>query len=248
MWNLDFISKEDYENHVTKTIEKYIKVINDISFKEFNKNIVDPIKFTFDIFLSGINDHELIKFEINRQIDKKISNLIGYFHQNLFKYINNCIVPKKGWDIKFTKNKKSIIFIEMKNKFNTMNASSKSALLRKMKAKILENKYNKCYLVEIVSWKSGKTNWGKNKRIARITIDRLLFEITGHKNAFENICNNLPNAIKNIMKSMNIKKSRNKKQKVNEIISKLKERNGDFSSSLFKLAFENYLGYRGTKN
>ena len=45
--------------------------------------------------------------------------LIEYFHQNIFKYINpKWKVPKKGFDLI---NEKDKIFVEMKNKHNTMN-------------------------------------------------------------------------------------------------------------------------------
>lgn len=44
-YNLTFIDNEDLFNHVKETIEKYRFKIN---LKEFNKNLIDPIKLTFD--------------------------------------------------------------------------------------------------------------------------------------------------------------------------------------------------------
>jgi hypothetical protein len=44
-YNLSFIDDRDLFKHVKETIEKYRFSIN---LKEFNKNLVDPIKLTFD--------------------------------------------------------------------------------------------------------------------------------------------------------------------------------------------------------
>jgi Eco47II restriction endonuclease len=44
-YNLGFISNEDIYNHVKRTVDKYRF---DINLKDFNKNLLDPIKLTFD--------------------------------------------------------------------------------------------------------------------------------------------------------------------------------------------------------
>lgn len=44
-YNLGFISDKDIYNHVKETVLKYS---TDIDLRKFNKNIVDPIKLTFD--------------------------------------------------------------------------------------------------------------------------------------------------------------------------------------------------------
>jgi hypothetical protein len=48
MWDLDFISESDFENHVRKTIENYRESLKTMTLKDFNKNIIDPVKFAFD--------------------------------------------------------------------------------------------------------------------------------------------------------------------------------------------------------
>ena len=50
-YNLGFITDQNLFNHVKETVNKYRLVID---LKEFNKNLVDPIKFSFDIPLSLI--------------------------------------------------------------------------------------------------------------------------------------------------------------------------------------------------
>lgn len=49
----------------------------------------------FDAFTNNFDSKELIEVEINRQVDKSINNDIGYFHQNLFNYIEGWLVPKR---------------------------------------------------------------------------------------------------------------------------------------------------------
>ena len=44
-YNLGFISNEDLFHHVKETVEKYRFKID---LKKFNKNLIDPIKLTFD--------------------------------------------------------------------------------------------------------------------------------------------------------------------------------------------------------
>ena len=45
MYNLGFISDKDIYDHVKETVLRYSVGID---LKEFNSNIVDPIKLTFD--------------------------------------------------------------------------------------------------------------------------------------------------------------------------------------------------------
>lgn len=126
-YNLGFIADEQIYEHVKNTVLQY-KTIIDLS--EFNKNFVDPIKLTFDSKVYGKTFEEIIESECIRQIDKANTNHIGYFHQNLFKYAGNgWYVPKTGFDVV---NEERKIYVEMKNKHNTMNSSSSQATYMKM--------------------------------------------------------------------------------------------------------------------
>lgn len=44
MWDISFISEEDFTSHVENTIEKYGSKLISFDIKKFNQNIVDPIK------------------------------------------------------------------------------------------------------------------------------------------------------------------------------------------------------------
>ena len=96
-YNLGFISDTDIFDHVKNTVEQY-RVAIDLS--DFNYNLIDPIKLTFDAKVYGKSFEDIIESESIRQIDKSNTNQIGYFHQKLFNYAGNgWRVPESGFDI-----------------------------------------------------------------------------------------------------------------------------------------------------
>ena len=147
-WNLDFISEEDFKKHVRATIMKYGEKLESYDLKRFNSNLIDPIKLIFDKSVYRTSWEEIVNNEIFRQRDKSNNNDIGYFHQNIFSYFKGCEVPQAGWDVIY-RNPDGIqmpdgdivhtIYVEMKNKHNTMNSASSAKTYIK-KLKILTNK------------------------------------------------------------------------------------------------------------
>ena len=87
-YHLGFISNEDIYNHVRETVRLYSSRMD---LKKFNKNLIDPIKLTFDQKVLGNTIDAIVMFECLRQEDKSNNNHIGYFHQKLFNYAGN------GW-------------------------------------------------------------------------------------------------------------------------------------------------------
>ena len=106
-WNLSFISEDDFINHVKATIDKYGEKLDSFDIARFNKNIIDPIKMIFDKTVYQSTWEEIVSNEIFRQRDKANNNDIGYFHQRIFEYMDNCHVPDNGteggWDVIFRK-------------------------------------------------------------------------------------------------------------------------------------------------
>ena len=101
--SLNFISDENFSKHIRETIEHYGDNLQSFNLRKFNSNIVDPIKLLFDKNIYGLSWEEIIKSEIFRQRDKSNNNSIGYFNQNIFRYIDGCTVPRSGWDVVFKK-------------------------------------------------------------------------------------------------------------------------------------------------
>ena len=240
-YNLNFISDIDLFNHVKHTVQAYTFIIN---LKKFNKNIVDPIKLTFDKLIYKKTISELIDSEVIRQMDKSNNNTIGYFHQNIFKYIGgkDWFVPQRGFDI-INENKK--IFVEMKNKHNTMNSSSSQKTYMKMQDQLISFPDSTCMLVEIIATKSQNTEWkitlnGERKsreKIRRVSIDKFYEIVTGDSCAFKNLCQVLPLVITDSIKSLNEDVIKN------TVFDDLKAISDDVLASLYLLAFQTYEGF-----
>lgn len=223
MWSLAFISENDFENHVKATIEKYGEKLESFDLKRFNRNLIDPIKLIFDKTVYGSSWNEIVSNEIFRQRDKSNNNDIGYFHQRIFQYINNCEVPPNGesggWDVIY-KNSNGIkipdagkvktIYVEMKNKHNTMNSASAGKTFIKMQNQLLSDDDCACFLVEAISQRSQNIKWETtvdkrkvgHKLIRRVSIDQFYALITGEEDAFYNMCMVLPEVIEKAVNNM----------------------------------------------
>lgn len=250
MWNLNFISKEDLKEHIKNTIATYEKTLDGIDLVKFNTNIVDPIKMVFDSKVYRKDFEEVVKDELVRQRDKTNTNAIGYFHQNMFKYIKNCEVPKEGFDVIVSMKNGNKIYVEMKNKHNTMNSSSTQKTYMRMQNKIASNSKVECFLVEVIAKNSQNIEWKvtvdgeklENKRIRRVSIDKFYEIVTGDNEAFYKICMVLPKLIDEII-------DENKELQVGSdtVIDELYDKNPDLLKALYLLAFKEYEGFNKIK-
>lgn len=201
-YNLGFISDEDIYTHVKKTVEAYRR---EITLSQFNENIIDPIKLTFDAKVYNKTIEQAVTDECFRQIDKSNTNRIGYFHQNLFRYAGNGWgVPAVGFDVE---NDSLHIYVEMKNKHNTMNSASLRETRIRMQGQILDDKTAICYLVELESGYHIDEPWHYveekdifvNDNIRRLSIDRLYALVFGVDDAFYKVCATLPQIVSDVL-------------------------------------------------
>lgn len=247
-YQLDFINDEDLFNHVRETVRKY-RFHMDLT--KLNHNLIDPIKLTFDagVYQKSFSNQALARIlenEVLRQMDKSNTNHIGYFHQNIFRYIgknDGWIVPNQGFDVE---NHKRQIFVEMKNKHNTMNSSSSAKTYMRMQNKILQNSGNICYLVEIIAKRSQNIAWQcsldgepvQHERIRRVSIDRFYEVVTGRENAFADLCSVLPRVIDDVVAQEDAVLIEN------TVLSDLQQHGvNDILKSLYLLAFQKYQGF-----
>ncbi len=219
-WELSFISEKDLTNHVKDTIDKYGEKLESFDIVRFNKNIVDPIKMIFDKTVYQTSWDEIVGNEIFRQRDKSNNNDIGYFHQRIFQYINNCHVPDNGteggWDVIFqvpdgiTLPEGDVVhtvYVEMKNKHNTMNSAAAGKTYIKMQSQLLDDDDCACFLVEAIAKKSQNIKWsttvdGKSvshKKIRRVSLDQFYALVTGQEDAFYKMCMVLPQMIEKVV-------------------------------------------------
>ncbi|PWB12156.1 Eco47II family restriction endonuclease, partial [Paramuribaculum intestinale] len=186
--------------------------------------------------------------ECFRQIDKSNTNRIGYFHQNLFRYAGNgWVVPSAGFDVE---NDELHIYVEMKNKHNTMNSASSQKTYMKMQGKLLDDDEATCYLVEIISKRSRDDAWkvsldGKpreHKKIRRMSIDKFYALVFGVEDAFFRLCAALPRIIEDVVNdnpALALK---------NTVYEELTKEHADILASLYILAFKTYEGFDKLNN
>lgn len=239
-YNLGFISNLDLYNHVQETVKKYRFKVD---LAEFNKNLIDPIKLTFDAKVYHKTALQVIEHEVVRQVDKSNTNHIGYFHQNIFRYIGEgWDVPEQGYDIV---NTQRAYFVEMKNKHNTMNSSSSQKTLMRMQNTLLSNAAATCFLVEVIATQSQNIPWrvsldGEsvlNEKIRRISIDKFYELVTGNAVAFKQLCEVLPRVIEDVVQANPAE------AESNSVVSELQKIDPNLLKSLYLLSFKRYEGF-----
>ena len=269
-WKLSFISKEDFTEHVKATIEKYGEKLESFDVKRFNKNIIDPIKLIFDKTVYRSTWDQIVSNEIFRQRDKSNNNDIGYFHQRIFQYIANCHVPDNGkeggWDVIYT-NAEGVtlpdgdvvhnVYVEMKNKHNTMNSASAGKTYIKMQNQLLKDDDCACFLVEAIAQKSQNIKWettvDKNKvshrRIRRVSLDQFYALVTGEEDAFYQMCMVLPEIIEEVVNSgegINVPED-TVLEELKNIAGQIGEKSEAIAMAMavYMLGFSTYNGFRG---
>lgn len=217
---------------------------------------MDPVKLTFDsiIYYGNLSNESLeaaLMDEIKRQMDKSNTNHIGYFHQNIFSIIGmdqGWKIPHRGFDIE---NDELSIYVEMKNKHNTMNSSSAAKTYMRMQHKIIVNPNARCFLVEVIAKRSQNIPWIcsideeslSNEKIRRISIDQFYSIVTGIPDSFARLCLVLPIVIRDVLDN----EGRNVID--NTVCSDIREAGIDnIIYSLYMNSFASYLGFGETFN
>ncbi|WP_297485301.1 Eco47II family restriction endonuclease, partial [Sulfurimonas sp.] len=225
------------------------KSVQERNLKEFNKNLIDPIKLTFDSKVYGKTIEEIIESESIRQMDKSNSNNIGYFQQNIFKYIynqntrqTNWSVPKQGFDIVNDIDK---IYVEMKNKHNTMNSSSSQKTYMRMSSKLNNMPEATCMLVEVIAKNSQNIPWKisldgepiSHNNIRRVSIDKFYEIVTGEKEAFKQLVEALPKVMDDVLEEIQ------QNGMENTVFEELRGIDENILKSLYLLSFQRYEGF-----
>lgn len=267
-WTIDFITEEEFKDHVAKTITAYGDNLKPYDLQKLNSNLIDPVKMIFDKHVYSESWSELIKGEIFRQRDKANNNSIGYFHQRIFKYFENCRVPDNGneggWDVIYH-NGNGItlpegdlvhtIYVEMKNKHNTMNSASAGKTYIKMQDQLLQDDDCACYLVEAIARQSQNIKWEtsvngrhvSHRRIRRVSIDQFYATVTGEEDAFYQICMALPETISSVLESGNSISvpADTALQELGSIAAKMHMETSELSTAMaiYLLGFSTYAGF-----
>ena len=142
-------------------------------------------------------------------------------------------------------NEKKKIFVEMKNKHNTMNSSSSQKTYMRMQHKINKLPKANCFLVEVIAKNSQNIPWIisldseqiSDNRIRRVSIDKFYEIVTNDKNAFKKLCEKLPVVIDDVLTTIH--------EDIidNSVFEELKSINPNILKSLYMLSFSKYEGF-----
>ncbi len=142
------------------------------------------------------------------------------FHQRIFQYITKCHVPlngeEGGWDVIYEDangieipdaGSVHTVYVEMKNKHNTMNSASAGKTFIKMQNQLL-NDDCACFLVEVIAQRSQNIKWETtvdkkkvgHKLIRRVSLDQFYALVTRQEDAFYQMCMAFPTVIEKAVK------------------------------------------------
>ncbi len=206
---IDFVSDKDFLECVKKVVEAYQSLDENVtptSILKESKNTIDEFKTIFDVCVNQISFDEWLKFELTRQQDKTINNKIGEFHQELLGKVEGWVDLGIGDETEIDlKKEDNTVFIELKNKYNTMNSSSEKTCREKLEKVIEKYPDATAYWAYVISknYKSEDRIWKyqqrEDERIRRISGDRLYTMVTGDTKALEKTFNAIPKAIVEIL-------------------------------------------------
>ena len=126
MKNWEPVSKSALKTELRKVLAVGIQARQDISenFVATGASATDPFSAIISAALAG-NWDAWTKSEIDRQVGKSISNQIGYFHQELIGAIPGWQSIPRGGQMPDLVCHERKLFVELKNKFNTVKGSDR---------------------------------------------------------------------------------------------------------------------------
>lgn len=252
---VDFMSDDKLLAAIERLYRSYEKAFATKSLKKLNKNIIDPFKFQFDTaFLYDGNPEKALQSEVFRQNDKSITNAIGMFQQQLLGSIDGFEEsPSLPCDIRKMDDS---IFAEVKNKHNTMNVRSAAGVYDELAG--LAKSYPKavCYLVEVIAKRSVDKVWSvtinqtvqQNTRIHLISADRFYALATGNEHALKDLCDALPDAIRDFLEEEREKEGFVESGTRIAAYQELCEQAGQYGigviEQIYRMAFSDYLKFK----
>jgi len=207
---VDFVSDEYFIKCVKHVCDTYSKIAGRTPEEKrarLTKNALDSFKMVFDIMNRGFNLEKWVDNEHERQADKTVNNKIGEFHQMLLGGVNGWTYLGKGHSTGMDlKKNDDTIFIELKNKFNTVKGENFPNLFDKLKKVVDENSNTIAYYAYITAKNgtSGERVWrvsqrSENPRIMEIWGSKVYELITGKSSSLEKTWSALPTAITDLI-------------------------------------------------
>ena len=208
-----FIPDDDFTECVLNVCGVYINLLKRDNPEEIFDNAIDPFKMVYDVYNTNIGLNDWFKTELVRQKDKSINNATGNFHQDLLGKVEGWVNLGVGDASKVDlKRDDGSIFMELKNKYNTMNSDSNDKCYDKLSelAGLYPNSI--CYWAYVIpkNGSSGETIWRKkgksyNPRIIKAWGRRVYGIVTGDENNLYRTVKAIPLCIKDNKEELDIK-------------------------------------------
>lgn len=203
---VDFVSDEHFLKCVKWVCDAYLDPSLKVDKSWLQRNGIDPFKMVFDMVVRNRDFSTLIENEEIRQFDKKSGGRIGDFHQKLLGGVSGWTDLGVGNDTKVDlKKDDNTVFMELKNKYNTVNSDSLSAVRRKLNKIIEDYPGSTAYWAYVIekNGTSGESEWNylgdNNIKIRKIWGAKLYEMITGVEDALEKTWIALPVAINDLI-------------------------------------------------
>lgn len=247
---VSFISDEHLISCIEKLYNVYERAKSEFTLNKFYENQIDPIKLMFDMNFFGVSEEELIAREIQRKIDKTISNAIGTFHEEILGGIEGYKNHPVGYGYDITDDQCELLFADVKNKHNTVKGKNLPDLFDELEIFIQGKPNANAYWVQIIS--SGQSfyeNWTipshdkYNPNIYKISADRFYEVLTGNRNAFAELCEVLPIAIKDFLEFRNLKPTISNIDVYKKLRKKAANNKVSLGVQLMNDTFRNYNGF-----
>ena len=147
------------------------------------------------------------------------------------------------------------VYVEMKNKHNTMNSASAGKTFIKMQNQLLNDDDCACFLVEAIAQRSQNIKWEAtvdkkkvgHRLIRRVSIDQFYALVTGEEDAFYQVCMMLPTVIEKAVKDFEetIVPHDTVIEEIKELADKqeVESKEMAIAMAVYMLGFGNYMGF-----
>lgn len=201
---VDFVSDGHFLDCVSWVCESYTDPRNRDE-QSLSRNGIDPFKMVFDMVCYDMDLDGWKSKEYARQEDKTTNNRTGDFHQRLLGGVDGWVDLGVGDKTKLDLKKgDDTVFIELKNKFNTVNDDSLSKVREKLETNLRRYPESMNYWAYIImkGGTSGTSAWRykgrETPRIRRVWGSDVYSLITGRDDSLHQVWAALPRAINDV--------------------------------------------------
>jgi hypothetical protein len=203
---LSYVSDDHLLQCIREVIHSYPDPDKPPDTKSIDKNTVDPFKVLFDCCIKGLGVEAWTRDEIARQNDKTINNATGNFHQKLLGGVQGWVDLGTGDSSEVDlKKEDNSVFIELKNKHNTVNSASMEGTRNKL-ARVLGRYPNADAYYAFIITANGKSGTIPFKylgivtpRLYKVFGKDVYTLVTGNPGALDELAVALPRAIMEVV-------------------------------------------------